>query len=90
MIQNSYIVTISVLHMDEYYTAARWPQMGDKAMLTPAGRTPGGSVANASSVCGALGGRVFFYDVLSRSEAVSYTHLEQMQYPADPDFYASL
>ncbi|WP_343250698.1 carbohydrate kinase family protein [Diplocloster hominis] len=86
MIQNSYIVTISVLHMDEYYTAARWPQMGDKAMLTPAGRTPGGSVANASSVCGALGGRVFFYDVLSRSEGNEFLLQDMEQYGIDTSF----
>lgn len=86
MIPNNYIVAVSVLHMDEYYTAARWPQMGDKAMLTPAGRTPGGSVANASSVCGTLGGQVFFYDVLSRSEANDYLLRDLEQYHIDTSY----
>ena len=63
-----YIVTISVLHMDEYYTANNWPEEGGKTIIAPEVNLPGGSVSNTSCVCSTLGANVYFYDVLSKSE----------------------
>lgn len=63
-----YIVTVSVLHIDEYYKADNWPEEGNNAIITPEINIPGGSVANASCVCSMLGASVYFYDVLGENE----------------------
>ena len=65
-------VFVSVLVMDEYYETSYWPKEGDKTHLKSAGRLPGGSVANAASVCAGLGGRARFYDVIGENETSEF------------------
>ncbi len=78
MEKGSYLVTVSVLHMDEYYRADYWPAEGSKIQVAYTGSTAGGSVANTSFVCTALGMRVCFYDVMSTS-AQNHSLLKEME-----------
>lgn len=59
-----YLVAISVLHMDDYYTTPHWPREGDKIIMSPLRSTPGGTVGNFACVCGAQGADIRFYDIL--------------------------
>lgn len=63
-----YGVFISVLHSDEYYSSDSWIKEGDKMILSTLKTLPGGSVSNASAVHASLGGKTYFYDVLSKSQ----------------------
>lgn len=67
-----YSVLISVVHMDEYYNVAAWPQEGDKVEMTPMVKQPGGRVANTACVMAGLGDRIKFFDVLSRDATDSF------------------
>ena len=63
-----YLVAISVLHMDEYYTVDHWPEEGDKSTADFEKATPGGAISNMATVLSTLGTPVKFYDILSASK----------------------
>lgn len=53
--------------LDEYYTADRWPERGDKGMVGELPAECGGSIANAAVVHAALGGATEFISLLNES-----------------------
>lgn len=81
-----YIVNISVLHMDEYFSTSKWPKEGDKTIMTPGEKVPGGSVSNAACVSSTLGARVFFYDVLSKSDTNKYLLEDLEKYGVNTEY----
>ncbi|MCC6312710.1 MAG: carbohydrate kinase family protein [Thermomicrobiales bacterium] len=54
--------------LDEYFTADRWPGLGDKAMLQPLATYVGGSIANAAAVHAGYGAPTEFVSLLNRGE----------------------
>lgn len=51
--------------LDEYFSADRWPGLGDKVMVQPQDSFSGGMIANAASVHAALGGSTEFISLLN-------------------------
>lgn len=57
-----YIVAIGAACFDEYYTADRWVEEGDKLLVRPMGRKPGGMIPNAACVMAGYGEKVYLLD----------------------------
>jgi len=72
--------------MDEYYYTEKWPQVGDKTILVPGERVPGGSASNAACVSSKLGAPVFFYDVLSKSNTNKFLLEDMKKYKVNVDY----
>lgn len=83
--EKPYVVTCSVLHMDEYWTIEKWPEEGDKSAAAPLMSVPGGAVANMSCVLASLGTQVQFYDVLSTSRRNDKLLADMEQYGISVD-----
>ncbi|AZO41758.1 carbohydrate kinase family protein [Mesorhizobium sp. M7D.F.Ca.US.005.01.1.1] len=54
--------------LDDYFTAERWPDIADKALVREAKSYVGGMIANAASVHAGLGGRTEFISLLNDSQ----------------------
>jgi sugar/nucleoside kinase (ribokinase family) len=59
---------IGDIAIDEYFSAPRWPNPGDKAELKTLASYVGGSIANAARVHAKLGGHTEFISLLNRGE----------------------
>lgn len=54
---------------DYYYRADAWCPEGDKMLITPAGRKPGGMIPNAASVLAGYGDKTYLIDYMNSGEA---------------------
>ncbi|MHB1315008.1 MAG: carbohydrate kinase family protein [Christensenellales bacterium] len=63
-----YVVCIGKNAIDEYYTMDAYPALGEKAIIEYTGTIPGGFIANAAAVAGALGAVCYMIDVLGTDQ----------------------
>jgi sugar/nucleoside kinase (ribokinase family) len=73
-----YSVYIGDVALDEYYKADYWPGIKDKVLVDALPAAPGGMIANAACVAGALGMKVKFMSALNPG-AISRLLLEDLQ-----------
>jgi ribokinase len=62
-------VTLGPSTIDIYYTAAAWPGLGDKAMITDRALRIGGMIANTAAALGAAGQRVVHLERIGANHA---------------------
>lgn len=62
-----YFAAIGTACFDEYFTADSWVNEGDKLIVKPMKKQPGGMVANAASVLSGYGPTVYYLDEMNGS-----------------------
>lgn len=66
---SNYIIAVGAACIDENYTAERWPVLGDKCLIKPAGDLVGGMIANAACVLAGYGGKTCIFDNMNKKQS---------------------